>query len=165
MATTNETARSGKTQTLNEVLKQLGYLQPEAKPATQDELLAALLHCIQRLHVNHYGFMYDAWDWIVALQWMQDNGKFKMNPSRPPYAAFERWLKQNNVPQPHEHCSVRNLTYVNKKIAGARYPWTDVLWEPSIMRRWRAMYVWMNLIWNTLSQHNDVLRKGVSEHA
>lgn len=160
----NETARSGKTQTLNEVLVQLGYLQPETEPATQDELLVELLHCTQRLQVNLYGFMVEPWDWLVALQWMQDNSKFKSNPKRPPFAAFNLWLKSNNVQQPHEQCSVRNLTYVNNKIAGARYPWTEVAWEPNVLRRWRVMYRLMGMIWNALSEHDDMLRNKASKH-
>jgi len=162
----NETAqRSGKTQTLNEVLMQLGYLQPEAKPATQDELLVALLYCTQRLQVDLYGFMVEPWDWIVALQWMQDNGKFKSKPKRPPFTAFNLWLKNNNVPQLHEQCSVRNLTYVNNKIVGARYPWTNVPWEPNVLRRWRVMYRLMAMIWNALSEHDNMSRNCALKHA
>ena len=160
----NSAQRSGKTQTLNEVLMQLGYLQPDTKPATQDELLVALLYCTQRLQVNLYGFMVEPWDWLVALQWMQDNAQFKSNPKRPPFAAFNLWLKNNKVPQLHEQCSVRNLTYVNKKIAGARYPWTEVMWEPSVLRRWRVMYRLMGMIWNALLEHNEVLRNKALKH-
>lgn len=164
MATTNETARSGKTQTLDEVLKQLGYLQPESKPATQDELLVALLNCTQRITFRLYSFMNQSWDWIVALQWMQDHAQFKTNPKRPPFEEFKRWLTNNNVPQPHKQCSARNLTYINKIIAGARYPWTDVEWETNELRRWQVMYRLMGMIWDALSQHNDVLRNQASRH-
>ena len=100
----------------------------------------------------------------TALQWMQDNSKFKSNPKRPPFAAFNLWLKSNNVQQPHEQCSVRNLTYVNNKIAGARYPWTEVAWEPNVLRRWRVMYRLMGMIWNALSEHDDMSRNKASKH-
>lgn len=165
MATTNETARSGKTQTFNEALILMGYLRPNAQPATQDELLVALLCSIQRFQLNLNGFMFDAWDWLVALQWMQDHHLFKSNPKRPPFAAFKLWLKAHNVPQLHEQCSVRTLTYANKMIAGARYPWSNTAWTPSIVRRWGVMYRLMNLFWDKLSRHNDMLRKHSSEHA
>ena len=160
----NDSARSGKIETLNEVLVQLGYLKPEAQPATQEELLVALLECTQRISVNEFGFMYEAWDWMVALQWMQDNRLFKSNPKRPPFTPFEQWLHDHNVPQIHQRCSTRNLTYTNKKIAGARYPWTDA-WElGNALGRWRTMYHLMTKIWRALSQHNEVLRNKASKH-
>ena len=141
MATTNETARSGKTQTLNEVLMQMGYLQPKAEHATQDDYLVAILTCIQRMPMPNFTLMVEHWDWLVVLQCLQDHGMFKSNPTRPPFAAFEHWLKTHEVAQPIAHCSVRNLTYVNKKIAGARYPWTNVKWEPNVLKRWRILYL------------------------
>ena len=134
-----ETARSGKTETLNEVLIRLGYLQPET-PATQEQVLVAILTRIQRMHTEWYTLMTEHWDWLVVLQCMQDHGFFKSNPTRPPFAAFDQWLRHHNVPQLLAHCSVRNLTYVNKKIAGARYPWTNVQWEPYVLKRWRVTY-------------------------
>lgn len=166
MANNNEqTARSGKTQTLDEVLTRLGYLQPETQPATQEQLLVMLLDCTQRITSRDcYGFMYESWDWIVALQWMQDKGMFRTNPKRPPFAAFKLWLHKHNVPQRHEQCSTRSLTHVNKMIAGARYPWREVKWEPNIVKRWREMYRLMNWVWKKLSEHNDVSRNDASEH-
>lgn len=134
-----QTARSGKTETLNEVLIRLGYLQPET-PATQEQVLVAILTRIQRMHTEWYILMTEHWDWLVVLQCMQDHGFFKSNPARPPFAAFDQWLRHNEVPQLLAHCSVRNLTYVNKKIAGARYPWTNVQWEPYVLKRWRITY-------------------------
>ena len=133
-----ETARSGKTETLNEVLIRLGYLQPE-KP-TQDQILAAILTRIQAMYVGDIVLMSSNEDWLIVLQCLQDHGFFKSNPKRPPFAAFIQWLEQNNIPQFIAQCSVRNLTYVNNKIAGARHPWKDVTWEPYILKRWRILY-------------------------
>ena len=165
MTTTNDTARSGKTQTLDEVLVQLGYSEPEAQTATQDQHLVMLLECVQRITMpDCYGFMYESWDWLVALQWMQDKGMFKTNPQRPPFAAFSQWLHKQDVPQLHTQCTTHSLRHANKMIAGARYPWTDVHWEPNVIRRWHAMYRLMNSIWKTLSRHNDMSRNEVSEH-
>jgi hypothetical protein len=108
--------------------------------ATQEERLVAILTHMQCLHTKFYTLMSGHEDWLVVLQCMQDHGFFKSNPSRPPFAAFEQWLRDHNVPQRLAHCSVRNLTYVNKKIRGARYPWTDVAWEPGVLKRWRVTY-------------------------
>ena len=111
-------AQSGKTETLDQVLER-----------------------IQRMYIPERLYLvWEDWDWLVVLQCMQDHGQFKANQQRPPLAAFERWLRENNVPQYRARCSVRNLTYVNKKIMGARYPWTDVTWEPHILKRWRVLY-------------------------
>lgn len=118
MATTNETARSGKTETLEQVLTR-----------------------IQRMHVpNRYILMSEHWDWLVVLQCMQDHHLFKSNPKRPPLAAFEQWLRKQHVPQLLAHCSVREMSYANTGIRGARYPWADVHWEPYVLERWRVLY-------------------------
>lgn len=110
-------------------------------PSGEEKSLTSILERIQRKYVENRNFlMAEDWDWIVVLQCMQDHHLFKANPKRPPLAAFERWLRENNVPQYLSHCSVRNLTYVNKQIGGARYPWTDVVWEPYVLRRWRVLY-------------------------
>ena len=111
------TARSGKTESLTDVLAR-----------------------IQGMHTEYYTLMSEHWDWLVVLQCMQDHGLFKSNKKRPPFAAFEQWLSQQHVPQHIAHCSVRNLTYANKMIAGARYPWTNVAWEPHVLKRWRVTY-------------------------
>ena len=118
MANTITTATSGNPETLDHVLER-----------------------IQRMYIpERFILVWEDWDWIVVLQCMQEHHLFRANPKRPPLAAFERWLRENNVPQYLSHCSVRNLTYVNNKIAGARYPWTDVVWEPYVLRRWRVLY-------------------------
>jgi hypothetical protein len=135
------------------VLEQLGYRKSDFQLATQDEILVALLSSVQRTRVGNYEFMCESWDWLVALQWMQDHGMFKSNPKRPPFAAFKNWLHDNKVQQLKEQCSTRSLTHVNTKIAGARYPWESLLWEPNVLPRWRVMYRLMNRIWLTLSDH------------
>ena len=43
MTNSDFTARSGKTQTLGEVLEQMGYTKPESQTATQDQNLVAVL--------------------------------------------------------------------------------------------------------------------------
>jgi hypothetical protein len=153
MGNQNETANSGKKQTLDEVLEQLGYRKSDFQQATQEEILVAVLASVQRISVNLYGFMDESWDWFVALQWMQDHNQFKSNPKRPPFAAFKAWLHEHNVPQTKEQCSTRSLTHVNQKITGARYPWKGVMWEPNVLPRWRVMYRLMDRIWLALSSN------------
>lgn len=141
MATNLEdSARAGKTETLNEVLIRLGYLKPEQE-AMQDKVLVAILTRIQRMQVpDRYILMCEHWDWLVVLQCMQDNGLFKTNPQRMPLTEFERWLQANNVPQMLAICTKRTMSYANDAIHGARYPWTDVDWNPHVLERWQCLY-------------------------
>ena len=154
MATTNETARGGKTQTLTELLEQMGFCPSNLQSATQDQQLVALVTSVQKLSCNdRFVFMAESWDWIVALQWMQDHGMFKTNLTRPPFSAFKAWLHHHNVPQTRTCCSLRSLTHVNQKIAGAHFPWRDIHWESNVLQRWRVMYQLMDRIWSTLTEH------------
>jgi len=113
----NETARSGKTETLTEVLER-----------------------IQRMHTEWYTLISEDWDWLVVLQCMQDHGLFKSNPKRPPLGAFVLWLRENKVPQYLAKCSMREMSLANTGIRNARYPWANVMWEPAMLRRWRLLY-------------------------
>ena len=140
MADLQDTARCGKTETLNDVLIRLGYLNPKNQPHTQEQILVAILSRIQRMHVGLYTLMSEHWDWLVVLQCMQDYNLFKSNPKRPPLAAFDQWLHEHDVPQLLAHCSVREMSYANTGIRGARYPWADVHWEPHVLDRWRVLY-------------------------
>lgn len=141
MATTNETARSGKTETLNEVLIRMGYLKPET--ATQDDILAAILTRIQNMYVckpHRYVLMAEHWDWLVVLQCLQDNNLFKSNPKQPPLTEFVEWLQTHRVPQMIAIASVRTMSYANNMIAGARYPWNEVTWNIYVIKRWKILY-------------------------
>ena len=133
MANTISTATSGKQEKLDHVLER-----------------------IQRMYIpERFILVWENWDWLVVLQCMQDHGLFKSNPSRPPFAAFNQWLRHHNVPQYRTRCSVRNLTYINNKIAGARYPWTEVKWEPHILKRWRVTYVTLAKMLKELQDTNQ----------
>lgn len=134
----NETARSGKTESLTEVLTR-----------------------IQGMHTEYYTLMSEHWDWLVVLQCLQDHNLFKHNPKRPPFAAFEQWLRKQNIPQYIAHCSVRNLTYANNKIAGARYPWTNVAWEPHVLKRWRITYATLAQMLTQFQDTNQCSEKAV----
>ena len=134
----NDTARSGKPETLTEVLTRLGYLKPEQ--ATQDDFLVAILTRIQRMMTPDYVLMAEHWDWIVVLQCMQDHNLFKSNPKRPPLAAFDQWLHEHNVPQLLAHCSVYEMSLASRHLRNARYPWAGVTWEPYVLDRWRVLY-------------------------
>ena len=155
--TTNDSARSGKTETLNEVLIRLGYLQSEQ--ATQDDVLVAVLTRIQHMRVpkfNHNFLMAEHWDWLVVLQCLQDHHMFKSNPKRPPLAAFEKWLRQHRIPQELAHCTMREMSFANAQICGERYPWTDVPWEPHVLVRWRILYRTLNAMLSELQQAQPV---------
>ena len=139
MADLLDTARSGKPETLTEVLTRMGYLKPEQ--TTKDDTLVAILTRIQRMHVpNRYILMWEHWDWLVVLQCMQDHNLFKSNPKRPPLAAFDQWLHSHNVPQLLAHCSVYEMSLANRNIRNVRYPWAGVTWEPYVLDRWRVLY-------------------------
>ena len=139
MADLQDTARSGKAETLAEVLTRMGYLKPEA--ATQDDYLVAILTRIQRMHVpDRYFLMCEHWDWLVVLQCLQDHNLFKSNPKRPPLAAFDKWLHDHDVPQLLAHCSVYEMSLASRRIRNARYPWADVTWEPYVVDRWHMLY-------------------------
>lgn len=138
-------ARSGKTETLTEVLIRSGYLPQESRQPTQEQILAAVLTRIQRMYVpDHYFLMTEHWDWIVVLQCMQDNNLFKTNPKRPPLHEFVAWLDAHHVPQMLAHYTVRTMSYANKAIDGARYPWTDVEWNRNVIERWKKLYETLN---------------------
>ena len=113
----NDAARSGKTETLEQVLT-----------------------CIQRMQTEWYILMREHWDWLVVLQCMQDHNLFTSHPQRMPLTEFEAWLRTHNVPQLLAHCSKRTMSYANDAIHGARYPWNDVDWNYAVLERWRFLY-------------------------
>lgn len=156
METINESARSGKTETLNEVLIRLGYLQPET-PATQEDVLAAILTRIQLMQVSdsyhHYFLMGDDWDWLVVLQCLQANGLFTSHPNRPPFTEFERWLTEHHVPHYYAHYNARKLSNAHSRIGGALYPWTGVDLSPHMLLRWRDLYFNLDKMLKVISDH------------
>lgn len=159
METTNNTARTAQTETLSEVLIRCGYLKPKADKPTQEELLVAVLDCIQTRKTEWYILMADHYDWLVVMQCLQDNHLFPTNAQRQPFSAFEKWIREKNVHQRLAKCSMRNISYANNKIRGARYPWADVAWEPAVLRRWRVLYRTLNsmlqeVVSNDPSYHN-----------
>lgn len=85
--------------------------------------------------------MYEDWDWLAVMQWLQDNGLLKNNPKRPPLKAFEQWLCENNVPQLHTHYSAYKMSLAHRCIEGARYPWKNVTkHDTGLVWRWRYLY-------------------------
>lgn len=84
--------------------------------------------------------VYEDWDWLVVMQWLQDNGLLKSNPMRPPLTAFEQWLRENYVPQYRTHYSAYELSLAHRHIGGARYPWSEVKNDLGMIRRWRILY-------------------------
>ena len=129
----NETARSG---------REARHPESHSEPET----LAEVLERIQRMRVKRAGWehtfplIYEDWDWLVVLQCLQDHNLFKSNPKRPPLLSFEVWMHEQNIPQYVAQCTVRSMSRANNHINGARYPWTEVQWEPQIVARWRGLY-------------------------
>ena len=118
MTTTNETARSGKTETITEVLTRIQL----------------------RRVPDRYWLVCEEWDWLAIMQCLQDNGWFKTNPRRPPFAAFERWLQDMNIPVIGAPYSAYEMSLAYRRIEGAHYPWTEVTVDPGMIRRWRILY-------------------------
>lgn len=114
----SETARTGKTETVTEVLRRIQL----------------------RRIPNRYWLVCEEWDWLAILQCLQDNGLFKSNPSRPPFAAFERWLREMNVPEIGARYSAYEMSLAYRRIGGAHYPWTEVTVDLGMIRRWRVLY-------------------------
>lgn len=118
MTTTNDTARSGKTETLEQVLER-----------------------IQRMYIpDHYFLMCEHWDWLVVLQCLQDHGLFKTNPKRMPLTEFAAWIHDHGVPQLLAKCTKRTMSYANEAIQLARYPWDGTEWNENVLKRWRILY-------------------------
>jgi|GEM_PF-2955037 len=154
----NPSARSGKTESLDEVLTRLGFLNPEAGEPTDTERLVAILARIQHMRVpDHYILMSENWDWLVVLQCLQDHGLFKTNPQRPPFTDFNHWCHQANIPEVRTKRKMRTMSHVNSKLKGARYPWTDTKWHPQVLARWRVLYQTLDHMLVVISSHNDMV--------
>lgn len=82
----------------------------------------------------------EPWDWLVMLQWLQDHGLVKSKPYRPPFKAFECWLRENEMPEIKIHCSTHELSLAHRHIHGARYPWLEVQRDRGLINRWRILY-------------------------
>lgn len=113
-----ETARSGKTESIKEVLTRIQHARAR----------------------NSYFLMIEDRDWLVVLQCMQDHHLFKSNPKRPPLKSFREWLEKEGIEQYFARCIVREMSDANKSINGARYPWDDAHLEPCVLERWRGLY-------------------------
>ena len=129
-----DTARSGKTETLTEVLERIQRMRVKR----------AILN-------NACPLIIEDWDWLVVLQCLQDHNLFKSNPKRMPFLSFEVWMHENNIPMHHTKCTMRSMSRANNHIGGARYPWAGVQWEPHILARWRGLYRQLDKMLHTLS--------------
>ena len=129
--------RSGKTETLTEVLERIQHMRVKRA--------CLALPC---------PLMIEDWDWLVVLQCLQDHNLFKSNPQRPPFKEFVAWLTENNVPQVQARMDVRSMSYAHTKIKGTRYPWTDVTWQKPILKRWRMLYKQLSIRLESLSDNN-----------
>ena len=110
------------------------------------QTLPQAMDCIQRLRTKQFYLIWEDWDWFIVLQCLQDHRLFKSNPKRPPIKAFVQWLNDNSVPQLRTHFDPYQFSLVSRKLCGKRYPWNDADWNPSILRRWRVLYVQLSKI-------------------
>ena len=110
----------------------------------EKEQMLQVLTRIQRFYVKdelgRMWLVWEAWDWLAIMQWLQDNGLFTNNPKRPPLKAFVTWLKANSVPCIQAHYNAYEMSLAHRRIDGARYPWDKVKVEPGMIRRWRILY-------------------------
>lgn len=81
-------------------------------------------------------------DWLVLLQWLQDKGFVQINPVRPPFMAFERWLRENEVTVFHIPYSAYRMSLAHRLVDGARYPWTTFKRQGymGMIKRWCFLY-------------------------
>ena len=104
------------------------------------DALRSVLDHLQRMHNAKRMLVADDWDWLVIMQCLQDQGLFKTNPRREPFAAFEAWITNNNMPQYLSQCSAWKMSKAHRAIQTKRYPWKDVTWNPYMLERWRHVY-------------------------
>lgn len=104
------------------------------------QVLTNVQRCIFEEELGRYPLVCEDWDWLVIMQWLQDNGLFKNNPMRPPLKAFENWLNENNVPHVRAHYTAYEMSLAHRRIGGARYPWNEVMVDRGMIRRWRKLY-------------------------
>ena len=128
--------------------------QIDSARSAKTESLTEVLEHIQRMWVrDRFILMGEDWDWLVVLQCLQDHHLFKTNPQRPPLSEFERWLHAHGVKEELAHCAMRKMSYANNMIGGARYPWTDVTWEPYVLVRWRVLYQTLSRLLYEMDAH------------
>lgn len=116
---------------------------------TKEQVLQVLTR-IQRFYIKHdlgqLWLVWENWDWLVIMQWLQDNGLFKNNPMRPPLKAFEEWLNENNVPHVRCKYTAYELSLAHRRIGGARYPWNEVKVDLGMIWRWRVLYRYLTIL-------------------
>ncbi len=128
-----------------------------SKDTEKKEQTLRVLIYIQRYYFDEeLGRMWlvcEDWDWLAIMQWLQDNGLLKINPKRPPFKAFEKWLSENNVPQIRTHYTAYEMSLAYRRIRGARYPWDEVLVDRGMIRRWCRVYARLSNLRDYFSCH------------
>ena len=112
----------------------------------QEERVCKLLNSIQgwRFGPFQQPLMSEHWDWYVVLECLQDNGLFVQNAQRMPLTAFENWLTEHHIPQYLAKASASEMSLACRALRGARYPWSEAMWYPAVLRRWRLIYHELN---------------------
>ncbi len=108
------------------------------------DALRSVLGSIQRMRKVKNGLtiflVSDDSDWLVIMQCLQDHGLFKYPKKRPPLTAFEKWVRETNMPQTLTICNAYDMSMASRELRGVRYPWNGVAFEQEMLPRWRALY-------------------------
>ena len=80
-------------------------------------------------------------DWYIILRVLCDQGVI-VHQNRIPYAAFLRWIAENEVPIYRSLPSEKFLRYIAKRVSDAQYPWQSkkAPWYLINPKKWEVLY-------------------------
>lgn len=80
-------------------------------------------------------------DWYIILRVLCDQGLI-VHQNRIPYAAFLRWITENEVPIYRSLPSEKFLRYIAKRVCDAKYPWQSkkAPWYLINPKKWEVLY-------------------------
>ena len=118
------------------------------KNECSDEQVIEVLTRVQRIRMYDKGkdksinwfLVSEDRDWVIIMQWMQDNDVFWSRPERPPFKEFADWMESIQVPQLLTECNAVTLSRAYCKLGGERYPWKSASVQKHILFRWRVLY-------------------------
>ncbi len=80
-------------------------------------------------------------DWYIILRVLCDQGVIE-HQNRVPYAAFLRWIVENEVPVYRSLPSEKQLRYLAKRASDTQYPWQSTKAPRYIInpKKWEMLY-------------------------
>ena len=80
-------------------------------------------------------------DWYIILRVLCDQGVIE-HQNRIPYAAFLRWITENEVPIYRSLPSEKFLRYIAKRVSNTQYPWQSPKAPRYIInpKKWEMLY-------------------------